>query len=248
MGKLLYIQASSRGKRSHSSAMAEEFLSAYREANPGDEVVTLNVFEADLPSFDGLAVLAKYTILHGKEHSAEEQDAWRAVEAVIAEFVAADKYVLSVPMWNFGIPYRLKQYVDILVQPGYTFSYSPEAGYEGLVTGKKAFVAYARGGAYAGGTEAAAFDLQKAYLELILGFIGLTEIDSVSVEPTLMEGPEVAAGSKAEAARRARRPVRPSEPARLGQRVDSVQSSGRDTNAGRVSSMSWSTVNERESV
>ena len=79
---------------------------------------------------------------------------WKGVERVIEAFKSADKYVFSVPMWNFGIPWRLKQYIDILVQPGSTFRYDEE-GYRGLVTGKRAFLAYARGGEY-GAPEAAA--------------------------------------------------------------------------------------------
>ena len=59
----------------------------------------------------------------------------------IAEhFKSADKYVFSLPMWNFGIPYKLKHFIDVLVQPGLTFSFSPETGYKGLVTGKPAVV------------------------------------------------------------------------------------------------------------
>lgn len=204
MARVLYIKASPRGERSHSVAVAEAFLDAYRAAHPGDEVRTLDLFTADLPAFDGLALQAKYAILHGRKPSVEEQAAWGAVEAVIAEFKAADKFVLAVPMWNFGIPYRLKHYLDLLVQPGYTFSYDPAKRYTGLVTGKPAFIAYARGGEYPEGTPAEAYDLQKKYVETILGFIGFSDIRSVVVEPTLMGGPDVAARRQAEAVARAR--------------------------------------------
>ena len=193
MGKLLYIQASPRVGRSHSIAVADAFVKSYRENNLDDEIVTLDIFKADLVPFDGLTVQAKYTILHGQKHSQEELDAWKAVEMVIEEFKSADKYVMAVPMWNFGIPYRLKHYIDIIVQPGYTFSYTPEEGYKGLVTGKPIFIAYTRGGEYPPGTDYEAFDLQKKYLELILGFyMGFTDIRSIVVEPTVMGGPEVA--------------------------------------------------------
>lgn len=191
MSKVLYIQASPRGERSKSVAVTEAFLDAYRQAHPDDEIDTLNLFEIDLPPFDGLALQAKYTILHGQEHSQEELAAWRAVEAVIDRFKSADKYVLAVPMWNFGIPYRLKHYIDILVQPTYTFSYTRAEGYRGLVVGKPAFIAYARGGDYSA-EGAGAFDLQTAYVKLILGFIGVTDVRSVVAEPTLMAGPDVA--------------------------------------------------------
>lgn len=203
MSKLLYIQASPRIERSHSIAVADAFVSAYKEANPKDEVVTMNLFKKDLPAFDGLTVQAKYTILHGLKHSPEELEAWKRVEEIIAEFKSADKYALAVPMWNFGIPYRLKQYLDIIVQPTYTFSFSPKEGYKGLVLGKPVFVSYSRGGAYEKGTPAEAFDLQTKYLQLALGFIGFTDIRTLIVEPTLA-GPDVAKQKREEAIAKAK--------------------------------------------
>jgi FMN-dependent NADH-azoreductase len=198
MSKLLYIQASPRIERSYSIAVADAFVSTYKQANPKDEIVTMNLFKKDLPPFDGLTVQAKYTILHGLKHSPEELGAWRKVEDLIAEFKSADKYVMAVPMWNFGIPYRLKQYLDILVQPTYTFSFSPQEGYKGLVLGKPIFVAYSRGGAYPKGSAEEAFDLQTKYLQLILGFIGFTDVRTLHVEPTLA-GPDVAKKKREEA-------------------------------------------------
>ena len=198
MSKLLYIQASPRIERSYSIAVADAFVSTYKQANPKDEIVTMNLFKKDLPPFDGLTVQAKYTILHGLKHSPEELGAWRKVEDLIAEFKSADKYAMAVPMWNFGIPYRLKQYLDILVQPTYTFSFSPQEGYKGLVLGKPIFVAYSRGGAYPKGSAEEAFDLQMKYLQLILGFIGFTDVRTLHVEPTLA-GPDVAKKKREEA-------------------------------------------------
>jgi FMN-dependent NADH-azoreductase len=204
MNTLLYIQASPRGGRSYSLAVADAFIESYRALHPDDRIVTLNLFEANLPSFDGLAVRAKYTIMHGEKHTPEELAAWRAVEAVISEFTSADKYVLAVPMWNFNIPYRLKQYIDILVQPGYTFKVTADGSYVGLVTGKPLFVAYSRGGKYTPGTASEMFDLQTKYLQIILGFIGITDIRALVVEPTLEGGPEVAAQKRKEAIDKAR--------------------------------------------
>lgn len=204
MSKMLYIKASPRIGRSHSLAVAEAFLESYREVNPRDEVISLDLFTADLPAFDGLLINAKYNILHGKPHPPEEAAAWRRVEEIIAHFKDADKYFLATPMWNFSIPYRLKQYIDIIVQPTYTFSYSTGKGYQGLVTGKPILIAYARGGAYPPGTPAEGYDLQTKYLELILGFIGFTDIRRIIVEPTLEAGPEVAQAKRQAAIAQAR--------------------------------------------
>jgi FMN-dependent NADH-azoreductase len=199
MSKLLYIQASPRGQRSHSVAVADAFVETYEQKHPDDQVDILNVFDKSIPNFDGLTVQAKYTILHGKSHSNEEQQVWKDVEKTIEQFTSADKFVLAVPMWNFSIPYRLKQYIDILVQPGYTFSYSSETGYQGLVSGKPILIVFARGGEYPPGSDAEGLDLQKKYLELIFGFIGFTDTRSVIVEPTLQGGPDVAGTKRQEA-------------------------------------------------
>ena len=110
MSKLLYIQASPRGQRSKSITVADAFVAEYAKNHPGDNVETLNVFKEAIPSFDGMAVQAKYTIMHGKEHTQDELEAWKEVEKVIVQFKAADKYVLATPMWNFstGFAYSVR--------------------------------------------------------------------------------------------------------------------------------------------
>jgi FMN-dependent NADH-azoreductase len=173
MAKLLYIQSSPQKERSRSNQVAAAFLESYRQSHPDDTIETLNVFDANLPSFDGLTVQAKYTIMHGAEHTAEERRAWDAVETIIEKFKSADKYVFSLPMWNFGI---------------YTFKVG-DNGYEGLVKGKPVVMIYARGGAY---LQAVEYDKQKPYMEQILGFMGFEDIRSIVVEPTLAGGEEQA--------------------------------------------------------
>lgn len=192
MSTLLYIQASPRGARSKSVAVAGAIAEAYQQQHPDGTIITRNIFNEKLPAIDGYTLQAKYAILTGRDYIPEERAAWKAVEEIITDFTAADAYLFAVPMWNFGIPYRLKQYIDIIVQPGYTFSYSPDEGYSGLLTGKKAAVVYARGSAYST-PETAPMDFQKPYLELILPFIGITTITPQIVEPTLAAGSQEAA-------------------------------------------------------
>ena len=185
MSRMLYIEASPRKKRSASIEIAKTFISEYERTHPEDVVETLDLWDTRLPEFDGHVIDSKYVILHGLEHTEEQKQAWGAVEDVISQFTRADKHVFSLPMWNFSIPYKLKHYIDVIVQPGYTFSFSPEEGYKGLMTGKPIATIYARGGAYGSGTGAESYDLQKAYLEHILGFMGFSDIETILIEPTL---------------------------------------------------------------
>ena len=204
MATVLLINASTRPRDSYSFKTAEAFIESYLVAHPGDTVRTLDLSENVIPDFDALAVSGKYRILHDESNTSEEAQAWKAVKAVIDDFKSADKIVIASPMWNFGIPYRLKQLIDVIVQPGHTFSYSPEKGYSGLVTGRPATLILARGGEYPAGTDAAAYDFQRPYLEGILRFIGFEDIDTIVVEPTLQGGSEVAEMKLAEAIATAR--------------------------------------------
>jgi len=204
MSKLLYLLASPLVDRSYSVAVADAFVDAYRAAHPNDTVVRKDLFTENLPTFDGFKLAAKYALLHGRTFTQEQKEAWRAVENAIQEFKSADKYVLAVPMWNFGIPYRLKQYFDLIVQPGLTFSFSPAEGYKGLVTGKPLLAVVARGGEYPAGSPAEKMDFQKPYLETILRFIGFTDLRWIVVEPTLAGGEEAAERKRAQAIEAAR--------------------------------------------
>jgi len=204
MSTILYLKASPRTDCSYSIAVADAFVESYRNAHPDDQIKTIDLFEEPLPAFDLAAATAKYKIMHGQEHSADDQKVWAEIVSAIEEFKSADKYVLAVPMWNFSIPYRLKQYIDIIVQPGLTFTVTDSGGYEGLVKDKSVFIVYARGGDYPQGSGAESYDLQKKYLELILNFIGLTDIRSVVVEPTLAAGADTAKQKRAEAVEKAK--------------------------------------------
>ena len=197
MSTLLYIEASPRKDRSHSINVANTFLDAYAAANPGDTIDKIDLWDLNLPEFDGEKLNAKYSVMHGESPSGAEVAAWNEVQGLFDRFNTADKYVFSVPMWNFGIPYKLKHYIDVITQPGMAWSFSPDTGYSGLVTGRVVAI-YSSAGVYHDGSGAEAFDLQKPYFENWLAFVGLSDVSRVIVAPTL-EAPENVEAAVAEA-------------------------------------------------
>lgn len=192
MATLLHIASSPRGDESASLTIARTFIEAYSQANPDDHVEDIELFEADLPIFDAPAAKAKYTIMGGGEPTGQAEQTWSTVIKWTDLLHGADKLVISAPMWNFGIPYILKQWIDVIVQPGLTFSYDAETGYTGLVTGKPALLCLARGGDYAEGAGMEEFDYQETYLRTVLQFIGFETIKSVIAQPVLLGGPDKA--------------------------------------------------------
>ena len=195
MARLLYVEASPRKERSHSIAVAEAFLDAYRAANPGDQVEELDVFSSDLPAFDGDTIAAKYAVMGGDDFTDAQKTAWEAVTRAGERFKSFDKYVFGVPMWNFGVPYALKHYIDVITQPGLTFEMK-DGSYRGLCGGP-ALVISARGGDY-NPSMPGGYDYEAPYMSLWCGFVGLTPEDLL-VQPTAAKGPEHGKQMRAEA-------------------------------------------------
>ena len=199
MSRLLYVEASPRKQRSASIEVARAFLAAYRAAHPADEIETLDIWDVDLPEFDGAAMKAKYAGLSGTPLTAAQEAAWDRIRALAEPFHEAEKLLFAVPLWNFGIPYRLKHLIDVVSQKDVLFSFT-EQGFSGLLAGRKAAVVYARGLDYGPSalTPAESFDFQRPYMEMWLRFIGITDITAITVEKTLF-GPEVDTQARAEA-------------------------------------------------
>lgn len=185
--KLLYIQASPRVVRSHAKAIADAFVEAWRKFNPDDTVTQKNLFDMELPEFCGEAVDARYLVGAGLPVTDEQKNAWAAVKACADEFLSYDRYVIATPMWNYSLPYRLKHYLDLIVQPKITFMMEDEA-YKQAAAQKKVAFFLARGGQYA---EDSSIDFQRPYLKHIFSMIGLNNTHWVVMEPTIADREQV---------------------------------------------------------
>lgn len=186
MTKLLFLKASPRAD-SKSIQIADTYLAALRAANPDLEVDILPLWDADLPVFDGDKVAAKIKVMLGQGHDAVQKTAWDQIGEIAERFISADRYLLAVPMWNNGIPYRLKHYIDVIHQPGLLWGLDPQSGYFGLLKKKHATLVLTAG-AYGPSAPSPAFgvDHQSSYLHAWLNQAGVTEIDEIRFQPTML--------------------------------------------------------------
>ncbi|MEV0399413.1 NAD(P)H-dependent oxidoreductase [Actinoallomurus sp. NPDC050550] len=200
MSRLLHISASPRGDRSESLTLARAFLDAYQEAAPGRVVDTFDLWDGSLPAFGPPAAAAKMAVFAGDEPVGEQADAWQAARETFERFDSHDRYLFSVPMWNAGVPYILKQFIDVVSQPGLVFAFDPEKGYTGLLRGKKAAVVYT--GAVYGEGRGPAFgnDFQRPFFEDWLRWAGITDVEAVEFRPNLATA-DADAGRRAAVAR-----------------------------------------------
>jgi FMN-dependent NADH-azoreductase len=182
---LLHISASPRGAASESLALAESFLDAYREHHPGHRVEHFDLWDGTLPPFGPDAAAAKMAVFAGADPEGDAAAAWRAATGVFERFAAADCYLFSVPMWNHGVPYVLKQFVDVVSQPGMVFGFDPVRGYTGLLTGRRAAVVLTSAVYGEGRGPAFGNDFQAPYLRDWLRWAGIEPAVEVEFRPNL---------------------------------------------------------------
>lgn len=194
MSRVLQIVGSPRSA-GISNQLGAAFMAAYRAAHPDDEVDVLDLWAEELPFFGGAAADGKLKGMSGVPLPPEEQAAFDKVLGHIARLKSADKVVLSTGMWNFSVPYRVKHYIDVVVQAGHTFGFDPARGYFGLVTGRPAQLLLATGGDYSQSPMQAA-DMLTPYLTSVLRFMGFEDIRTVTAGSTAyppeVSGPSVA--------------------------------------------------------
>lgn len=176
---ILQINASARSSGANSTKVADDIVAALKARNPSATVTLRDLAKNPHPVLDEAALQALFTPV---EQRTPEQAARVALDdALIAEIQAADAVVLGVPMYNFGVPVQLKNWIDAIARAKVTFQYTAN-GPEGLLKGKKVYVALARGGVYRD-TPA---DSQVPFLKTALGFLGLTDIQFVYAEGLAM--------------------------------------------------------------
>jgi len=183
MTTLLHISASPRGERSESLSIARTFLDAYRVAHPDHRVEEFDLWDGTLPAFGPEAVAAKMAVFAGREATGA---AWEAVTGTFARFAAADAYLFSVPMWNAGVPYVLKQFIDVVSQPGLVFGFDPGRGYSGLLRGRKAAVVYTSAVYGDGRDPAFGADFQRPFFTGWLRWAGIADVTEVEFRPDLV--------------------------------------------------------------
>lgn len=188
---ILQINASARREGANSTRLANAVVDRLKAANPDAPVILRDLAVTPHPMLDEAALGALFT---PADQRTPEQAARAALDdALIAEIRAHDTIVLGVPMYNFGIPAQLKNWIDAIARVGVTFRYT-EAGPEGLLKGKKVYLALARGGLYRDTDK----DAQVPYLKNVLGFLGMTDLSFIYAEGLNM-GPEAAAKGFAQA-------------------------------------------------
>ena len=176
---ILQINASARSEGAQSTRLANEISERLLQTHPDARLTVRDLAKDPLPILDAQALQALFT--DAAQRDAEQKTRVAIDDAVIAQVQAADTIVIGVPMYNFGVPVQLKAWLDAITRAKVTFQYT-DNGPEGLLKGKRVYLALARGGRYRDTQN----DSQVPYLKTILGFLGMTDLHFIYAEGLAM--------------------------------------------------------------
>ena len=161
---ILHVNSSARLSDSNTRIIGEYLVGLL-----GESIVNRDLAQNPLPQISAEDLISVHGSSNGQSASLRTQLALS--EQLIDELKNADTLVLGAPMYNFGIPATLKQWVDCICRSGVSFKYSKD-GPVGLLGVKRAFIITASGGTPIGSE----MDFASRYLEHICNFIGIPRV------------------------------------------------------------------------
>ena len=167
---LLKIVASARSEGSLSRLITDELVVALRPR----AVITRDLAQDGFPVMTAEDLMAMFA--NTDDARASLQSHLETSALLIEELMAAETLVLGTPMYNFGVPVVVKQWIDYICRHGKTFQYTRTSP-EGLTKLKQVYLVTASGGTQIGGEN----DFASRYLEQVLRFIGAQNVQHIAV-------------------------------------------------------------------
>jgi len=178
--RVLRVDASARVEGSITRQLADRLIEGMMERLPDLSLYLRDVAQG-LPFVDAAWVDANLTDPDAR--SIAQRQALAGSDALVAEVMGADVWVIATPLYNFGVPASLKAWIDQIARARLTFRYTDE-GPEGLLSGKRVYILTATGG-----TEvASAIDFATPWLRFVLNFLGISDVEVIAADRGMLRG------------------------------------------------------------
>lgn len=181
MTGLLHIVGSPRRGRSRSEAIANHLI----DSLPAFKVERLELWRIKLPELDGAMIESRYRLIHGQDVEPEFTPVWAELRAMVDHLLRFDIWLFSMPMWNFGLPYQVKHYVDCIIQPTMAFTNHSTGALTLHGAGRTAVLIGAGALDIQPGSALSHLDYQLSHLaECLKFYFGVDPVHCVRVAPT----------------------------------------------------------------
>lgn len=192
MNKTLIINAHPKvdDPSSVSIKVLNHFLVSYKELIPHNETIEqINLYDDVVPMIDKTVLSAWEKQGNGQKLTDEEQKVTERMSEILQQFKSVNTYVIVLPLHNFNIPSKLKDYMDNIMIARETFKYT-ETGSVGLLKdGRRMLVIQASGGIYTNDDWYTEVEYSHKYLKAMFNFFGIEDYQIVRAQGTAVLDP-----------------------------------------------------------
>ncbi|MGF9766649.1 FMN-dependent NADH-azoreductase [Bacillus albus] len=192
MNKTLIINAHPKvdDTSSVSIKVLNHFLVSYKELIPNNETIEqINLYDDVVPMIDKTVLSAWEKQGNGQKLTDEEQKVTERMSEILQQFKSANTYVIVLPLHNFNIPSKLKDYMDNIMIARETFKYT-ETGSVGLLKDRRRMlVIQASGGIYTNDDWYTEVEYSHKYLKAMFNFLGIEDYQIVRAQGTAVLDP-----------------------------------------------------------
>lgn len=181
MAHLLHVDSSALSAGSVSKEIADTFRSTWQQEHPNGTITHRDLGLQPVPALEEAGIFAAFT--PAEQHTAEQAAAFALRQELVDEVVAADAYLFTVPMYNWGIPATFKAWLDQVILSGRTLTFDGNPP----LSGRPAAVVLTYGGGYDAGAPREGWDFVQPYLETVLGKALGLDLTVIKAQLTLAE-------------------------------------------------------------
>ncbi|MGG1554679.1 FMN-dependent NADH-azoreductase [Paenibacillus ferrarius] len=186
MEKLLIINAHATvdSPDSISLEVGKHFISAYRKMNPNELIEQIDLYGEEIPEINSTVLSAWGKFASGGELNEEEKRVTNKMNEILQQFKRAKKYVIIMPLHNFNIPSRLKDYMDNIMIARETFKYTENGGVGLLTDNRSLLVIQGSGGIYTNNDWYTDNEFSHMYLKSMFNFLGVEDYQIIRAQGT----------------------------------------------------------------
>lgn len=186
MAKMLVINAHPKveSKEAHSLQVLEHFMKSYKELNQTDTIEQVNLYDDYIPMVDSTFLRASEKLVQQEELTDEERRVLDRSAEILKQFKEATKYVICMPLHNFNIPSKLKDYIDNFFIPREVYKFTENGSVGLLKDGRSLLVIQASGSVYTNNDWYTEMEFSHKYLKAMFNFLGIEDYRIVRAEGT----------------------------------------------------------------
>lgn len=172
-------------KDTYSYTVYQQFLKKYQEIDDLSNLEKIDLYNMNIPELNK-DMLSVFTKMAKQEQLNDiEKNIEMSMRDILSQFKKAKRIVIIMPVFNFNVPSKLKDYIDNILIPRETFRYTETGSIPLLNDGRKVLLIQTSGSIFTNNDRYTTADHAYQYLKTIFcEFMGFDNFEIIRIQGT----------------------------------------------------------------